>query len=386
MDWAASRSGSNACRPDRRSPSDWHDSPVEDEPVSGPSAIFRLSGGHGPWITVSLGLGADEPLAADIVFRYMQRLGQALAERLERFQDAGPGEVRHEPRPAADPDRRDRPASERARATVGALAERGLGWVGLILGRHRSPGARGAGRGPRDSARRHGRRPTLWPASIPPRGDEPTKSSRRRPWTQSRPIEAIPPPRAPLRVAAGAAGRQPGRGQDDLELSQGPQAPRLDGAGRRRAPIDRRLHLHPADAAGLPRQGRDRDQPPDYDPALATLVSHDIGRRDAGSQERYIPNRAAQLKSRRLQERVVNDTVIAADLSQYRGPRRRAVPLPERPAAPEERQHLHRHPRGKRPRPDQEAAGDPAPRVPEGGEGREREEDRGDEGLRRSRT
>jgi hypothetical protein len=37
--------------------------------------------------------------------------------------------------------------------------------------------------------------------------------------------------------------------------------------------------------------------PPEYDPALATLVSRDIGRRDGGSQERYIPNRAAMLKS-----------------------------------------------------------------------------------------
>ncbi len=51
--------------------------------VSGPSAIFRLSGGQGLWITVSLGLPADSPLAADIVFRYLQRLCQALAERLE---------------------------------------------------------------------------------------------------------------------------------------------------------------------------------------------------------------------------------------------------------------------------------------------------------------
>ena len=56
------------------------------DPVSGPSAIFRLSGGQGLWITVSLGLPTDAPLAADIVFRYLQRLCQALAERLERLQ------------------------------------------------------------------------------------------------------------------------------------------------------------------------------------------------------------------------------------------------------------------------------------------------------------
>jgi UDP-GlcNAc:undecaprenyl-phosphate GlcNAc-1-phosphate transferase len=54
--------------------------------VSGPSAVFRLSGGQGLWITVSLGLSAEMPLAADIVFRYLQRLCQALAERLKRSQ------------------------------------------------------------------------------------------------------------------------------------------------------------------------------------------------------------------------------------------------------------------------------------------------------------
>jgi UDP-GlcNAc:undecaprenyl-phosphate/decaprenyl-phosphate GlcNAc-1-phosphate transferase len=56
--------------------------------VSGPSAIFRLSGGHGLWITVSLGLPAESPIAADIVFRYLQRLCQALAERLARSQSS----------------------------------------------------------------------------------------------------------------------------------------------------------------------------------------------------------------------------------------------------------------------------------------------------------
>jgi UDP-GlcNAc:undecaprenyl-phosphate GlcNAc-1-phosphate transferase len=58
--------------------------------VSGPSVVFRLSGGQGLWITVSLGMPADSPLAADIVFRYLQRVCQALAERLVRFQSAAP--------------------------------------------------------------------------------------------------------------------------------------------------------------------------------------------------------------------------------------------------------------------------------------------------------
>jgi UDP-GlcNAc:undecaprenyl-phosphate GlcNAc-1-phosphate transferase len=57
------------------------------ESVSGPSAIFRLSGGRGRWITMELALGAEAPLAADIVFRSMQRLGQALAGRIERLEE-----------------------------------------------------------------------------------------------------------------------------------------------------------------------------------------------------------------------------------------------------------------------------------------------------------
>jgi UDP-GlcNAc:undecaprenyl-phosphate GlcNAc-1-phosphate transferase len=56
------------------------------ELVSGPAAIFRLSSGQGLWITVSLGLPSNARLAADIVFRHLQRLCQSLADRLERFQ------------------------------------------------------------------------------------------------------------------------------------------------------------------------------------------------------------------------------------------------------------------------------------------------------------
>jgi len=58
-------------------------------PVSGPSAIFRLSSGQGLWLTVSLGLPTDSSPAADIVFRYLQRLSLTLAERLEMPEDDG---------------------------------------------------------------------------------------------------------------------------------------------------------------------------------------------------------------------------------------------------------------------------------------------------------
>ena len=59
---------------------------VEATGLSGPSAIFRLSCGSGLWITVGVALQSDSKVAADIVVRYLQRMGTALAaERLERL-------------------------------------------------------------------------------------------------------------------------------------------------------------------------------------------------------------------------------------------------------------------------------------------------------------
>ena len=116
-------------------PSEWEGPPVEEEPLSRPSAVFRLSGGRGLGITLSLGLGADAPLAADIVFRYMQRLGQALFERMQRFDEAaGPAEDRHEPSSTASAANGDRPAS--LKETVASVAKTCLGLVpGRIGGR-----------------------------------------------------------------------------------------------------------------------------------------------------------------------------------------------------------------------------------------------------------
>ena len=47
--------------------------------------------------------------------------------------------------------------------------------------------------------------------------------------------------------------------------------------------------------------------PPQYDPVLTTLISKDFGRRDAESNDRYLPNRVNRLKGKALAERVVND-------------------------------------------------------------------------------
>jgi UDP-GlcNAc:undecaprenyl-phosphate GlcNAc-1-phosphate transferase len=53
--------------------------------VSGSSAIFRLSGGQDLMLTVSLNQGTDSILAADIAFRFLQRLALTTAERLAQL-------------------------------------------------------------------------------------------------------------------------------------------------------------------------------------------------------------------------------------------------------------------------------------------------------------
>ncbi len=95
------------------------------EAVSGPSAIFRLSGGRGRWITMELALGEETPLAADIVFRYMQRLGLALAGRIERLEEGT----------EADPSARPHPPDGSAPALPAPPAPRGLGRIATLLGR-----------------------------------------------------------------------------------------------------------------------------------------------------------------------------------------------------------------------------------------------------------
>ncbi|MGE3819517.1 MAG: GumC family protein [Isosphaeraceae bacterium] len=48
-------------------------------------------------------------------------------------------------------------------------------------------------------------------------------------------------------------------------------------------------------------------EPPQIDPVLSTLVSRDVGQPNRDVTDRYLPNRVAQLKSKALAERVVND-------------------------------------------------------------------------------
>ena len=116
---------------------------------------------------------------------------------------------------------------------------------------------------------------------MPPRRRVPT---RRRP----------PPPRACNPAAVKSAVRLP------------PRPPAADLARpRRRRPAERRgVASGPSGSRrSTGRRPRSTIEPPQYDPVLSTLVSHEVGRRDPDATEKYLPNRVAQLKSKALAER-----------------------------------------------------------------------------------
>ena len=60
--------------------------------------------------------------------------------------------------------------------------------------------------------------------------------------------------------------------------------------------------------------------PPEFNPLLSTLVSHEIGRHDPITQERYIPNRIAQLQSKGLAERVFSNPSFASEVAAFDDP------------------------------------------------------------------
>lgn len=53
--------------------------------LSGASAVFRLSSGQDLWLTVSVQQESESELAADIAFRFLQRLSLATVERIARL-------------------------------------------------------------------------------------------------------------------------------------------------------------------------------------------------------------------------------------------------------------------------------------------------------------
>src|SRR5262249_32813692 len=61
-------------------------------------------------------------------------------------------------------------------------------------------------------------------------------------------------------------------------------------------------------------------EPPEFNPVLSTLVSHEIGRHDPLTQERYVPNRIALLQSKGLAERVVSQPPMASEVAAFDDP------------------------------------------------------------------
>jgi polysaccharide biosynthesis transport protein len=60
--------------------------------------------------------------------------------------------------------------------------------------------------------------------------------------------------------------------------------------------------------------------PPQIDPMLSTLVTHEIGRTDPTAQASYIPNREARLRSKELAQKVVSNPMIVPAVSHYADP------------------------------------------------------------------
>jgi UDP-GlcNAc:undecaprenyl-phosphate/decaprenyl-phosphate GlcNAc-1-phosphate transferase len=67
---------------------DWSGGPAAR--LSGPTATFRLPGGQDLLLTVTLHQATESAVAADIAFRFLQRLSLATAERLERLLAGSP--------------------------------------------------------------------------------------------------------------------------------------------------------------------------------------------------------------------------------------------------------------------------------------------------------
>jgi capsular exopolysaccharide synthesis family protein len=57
--------------------------------------------------------------------------------------------------------------------------------------------------------------------------------------------------------------------------------------------------------------------PPQINPMLSTLVSRDLGQQSAHSQETYLPNLVAMLRTRRLAEDVVGNPAFASEVRRY---------------------------------------------------------------------
>ena len=116
--------------------------------LTGPTATFRLSSGRDQILTVSLHQPLNASLAADIAFRFSQRLSLATAERLERLLEGPSSEVslpansgsRPEslsvaPVVVAEPEL----AEPAGLAVESDEARSGLGWLRVVFGWQAAP-------------------------------------------------------------------------------------------------------------------------------------------------------------------------------------------------------------------------------------------------------
>jgi UDP-GlcNAc:undecaprenyl-phosphate GlcNAc-1-phosphate transferase len=114
-------------------------------PLSGPSAVFRLSSGRDLVLEVSIHQTQNATIAADIAFRFLQRLALTTAERLERLlaQRSGTPLAGNRAGGAgsdvggdddADPVSDSGGLAARARALALAAARNSLHWLRITLG------------------------------------------------------------------------------------------------------------------------------------------------------------------------------------------------------------------------------------------------------------
>ena len=150
---------------------------------------------------------------------------------------------------------------------------------------------------------------------------------------------------------------QSGGREDAVRLHQSHAAAGLADPGGGRADGHRDVDLGPATADDLPglRRGHDRPariQPRPFDHGIAR---HRPPRSHA--QERYIPNRIAQLQSKELAERVFSNPSFASEVAAFDDPAQELIlnGLQVRPIA--KTNMILRHARGQGPDADQEAAG-----------------------------
>jgi UDP-GlcNAc:undecaprenyl-phosphate GlcNAc-1-phosphate transferase len=88
--------------------------------MSGPTATFRLNSGHDLVLSVSLHQTPDSEIAADIAFRFLQRLSLATAERISRVLDETELKSDSE-EPEEPPDEPRTPVDDATRRTSGHL-------------------------------------------------------------------------------------------------------------------------------------------------------------------------------------------------------------------------------------------------------------------------